>query len=159
MSLPPVPVTVGPDLLPDHAIPERAGTRAIMANVMRQGEWTMPRLFRVMAFMGQVDLDLTHVRIGGGTSVIEVVAVMGQVNIVVPHNLRVESHGDPMLGEFKLKYTVTSAAGLDAPLIVIKGSAFMGGVTVKVVDPNAPKWHQRWLRRAPREDQGQLPGA
>jgi len=118
-----------------------------MATVMRQGEWTLPRLYRVMAFMGQVDLDLTHVRIGSGTSTIEVASVMGQVNIIVPHNLRVESHGDPLLGEFKLKYTAPSAAAYDAPLIVIKGTALMGGVSVKVVDPTQPKWIDRWRRR------------
>jgi len=31
---------------------------------------------------------------------------------------------------------------------------------VKVVDPNAPKWIHRWLkRRKDNRDQGQLPGA
>jgi len=32
----------------------------------------------------------------------------------------------------------------------------MGNVIVKVVDPNAPKWIHRWLKR---REQRQLPGA
>lgn len=153
MALPPIPLAAGPVLLPDHAIPERAGTRSIMSNVHREGEWTLSRLYRVVAFMGQVDLDLNHVRIGAGVSTIEIVAIMGQVNIIVPHNLRVECHGDPIMGEFKVKYISPSAALDDAPLIRITGTSFMGGVMVKVVDPSAPKWIDRWLRRKSRRQE------
>lgn len=160
MTQPPVPVPAGPTLVPDHVVPERLGTRGILAHVNRNGDWTLPRLYRVVACMGQVDLDLTRVRIGAGVSTIEVVSIMGGVNIIVPHNLRVENHGEPLIGEFSLKYSAPSAAGPDAPVLVIKGSAFMGNCVVKVVDPNAPKWIHRWLkRRKNNRDQGQLPGA
>jgi hypothetical protein len=156
MTQPPAPIVVGPTLVPDHAVPERAGTRSILAHVTRNGEWTLPRLFRIVAWMGQVDLDLTHVRIGAGVSTIECSSIMGGITILVPHNLRVECHGEPFVGEFSLKFSAPSAAGPDAPLVVVKGSAFMGNVIVKVVDPNAPKWIQRWLKR---REKRELPGA
>ena len=72
MTQPPVPVPAGPTLVPDHVVPERLGTRGILAHVNRSGDWTLPRLYRVVACMGQVDLDLTRVRIGAGVSTIEV---------------------------------------------------------------------------------------
>ena len=61
------------------------------------------------------------------------------VKIIVPHNLRVECAGTPLLGEFTLKHVSKATPHPDAPLIRISGSALMGSVVVKVVDPNAPK--------------------
>ncbi len=68
-----------------------------MSTVGRSGEWVMPRLFRVVAVMGEAVLDLSHVQLGAGASDIEVVAVMGQVTILVPHNLRVQVEGHPIM--------------------------------------------------------------
>lgn len=143
-NIPAIPAPPGPVLLAEPDVPQRAGALSVMSTVSRDGEWVLPRLFRAVAFLGQVDLDLTRVRIGAGVSEIEVVSIMGQVNIIVPHNLRVECEGDPVIGEFKLKYTAVCAASADAPLVRVKGIAFMGGVKVKVVDPNAPNWFDRW---------------
>ena len=39
-----------------------------MSAVAHGGDWVLPRNFRVMAFMGQVDIDLTRVRIAPGIS-------------------------------------------------------------------------------------------
>jgi hypothetical protein len=68
---------------------------------------------------------------------------MANVTIIVPHNLRVQCEGHPVMGEFKLKSKVPSAALADAPLVRVRGTAFMAGVTIKVVDPLAPDWRER----------------
>lgn len=132
------PQAVGPVLVPPTAVPDRQGAVTFMSNNSRSGDWVLPRLFRALTIMGETKLDLTQVRLGAGTSEIQVRVFMGNIKIVVPHNLRVECDCTPALGEFKVKHQSNSMPSPDAPLIRITGGAFMGSVVVRVVDPNAP---------------------
>jgi hypothetical protein len=134
----PGPPYVGPYVVPAESVPDRSGVMGFMSHVTRDGDWVLPQLYRILSIMGQVDIDLTRIHIGPGTSEIEVRAIMGQVNIVVPHNLRVECTGDPMLGEFRVKRVSKAAPSAEAPLVRITGSAVMASVKVKVVDPSVP---------------------
>ena len=92
-----------------------------------------------MAFWGSIDVDLTNARLGPGTSHIELMAVMGNVTIIVPPDIRVECDGDPFLGSFDMHGERNSAPPADAH-IRVTGSAILGSVEVRVVDPNAPSW-------------------
>ncbi len=78
----------------------------------------------------------------------------------MPHNLRVQVEGHPVMGEFKLKSKVPSAALVDAPMIRVRGTAFMSGVIVKVVDPLALGWRDRMRQRklARLAEDGELDG-
>ncbi len=148
--LPPVPAEpprVGPILVDERAVPDRAGAMAFMSHNARDGEWLLPRAFRAVAIMGEMTVDLCRVRLGAGVSEIEAIACLGQVTIRVPHNLRVECEGQPIAGGVYLKWQADSAALPDAPLVRIKGTGIMGSVVVKVVDPNARGWLARWRGR------------
>lgn len=150
MTTPPaVPAAAapGPVLVPADHIPDRLGAVAILSKISREGAWALPRALRVAAFMGQIDLDLTRVQIAPGLSEIEVMCVMGHVNIVAPHGLNIECTGDPILGRFSLKRVSGALASPDAPVVRIKGTALMGEVTVKVVDPAAPRRFRAWLEQ------------
>lgn len=118
----------------------------MMASQTREGDWILPRLFRVFCCMGNATIDLTQVRLGAGESAIEVRCIMGEVKLIVPHNLRVECSGHPLLGEFTLKRWSDSRAMPEAPVVRITGISVMGSVTIRVVDPNEGKWARR-LRR------------
>jgi hypothetical protein len=136
------PVVVSAELIPQHR-----GAVSFLSHVKRGGDWILPRVFRAVAVMGNVELDLSCVRIGAGTSQIEILAVMGSVTILVPPDLRVECEGDPLVGSFEVKREIASASSPDAPLVRITGTAFMSSVEVKVVDPNAPGWFERLRAR------------
>jgi hypothetical protein len=138
------PMRIGPVLVADAAIPMRAGAMAFMSQNTRDGEWLLPRFFRAVAVMGALELDLTRVRLGPGVSEIEAIAWMGEVNIRVPHNLRVACDGAVIMGGVYVKWKADSAALPDAPLIRITGSGGLGAVNVKIVDPNARGWMERW---------------
>lgn len=116
---------------------------AFASHARRDGDWILPRLFRAVALAGNVEIDLTRVHVGEGTSQIEVKAIMGAVTIFVPPWLRVECNGTPIIGGFDLTRKVASTSAPDAPLIRISGTAFMGAVDVKVIDPNARGWLNR----------------
>lgn len=140
-----------PAIVPAALVPERRGAVAFMSSVKREGEWTMPREFRVVTFMGTVELDLTRVEIGEGESLIDIRCVLGSVEITVPPEIRVETNGDPLMGSFEMTRSVPSPASPTAPVLRVSGVVFMGAVSVKVVDPNAPGWFERLKRRVTSE--------
>jgi hypothetical protein len=140
-SVPAGPVVAyegGPMVLPDEHVPDRLGVIACLSNTTRNGAWALPRLFRALAIMGEVKLDLRNVQLGAGTSEIQVRAFMGNIEITVPHNLRLECDGIPFMGEFSVKRKSARHPSPEAPLVRITGGAFMASVKVRVVDPDAP---------------------
>ena len=132
-----------PRVVPASVVPERAGVAACFSKSVREGDWLLPRGFRAVALMGSVKLDLTRSAVAEGVSDIEIVCVMGSVEIIVPHQLRVECDGDQTVGSFEITHDSGSAPAADAPLLRIRGRVFMGSVDVKVVDPDAPGWFER----------------
>lgn len=136
---------VGPVLLPAESVPDRRGVVACCGRAVRESKWVLPRLFRAVAIMGEVTLDLTQVQIGPGVSDIEVLVFMGEVKILVPHNLHVECEGNPVMGEFKVRRATEAVPSPDAPTVCINGTAVMGQVTVRVIDPAIPpNWRDQW---------------
>src|SRR5918999_691963 len=70
-NVPPAPVGSSV-VIPAEFVPDRRGAVACLSSTNRDGDWVLPRLFRVVAFMGNVELDLTNVRLGPGESHIEI---------------------------------------------------------------------------------------
>lgn len=123
----------------------------MFSTVTRRGRWALPRTLRVAAFMGHVNLDLTQVAIAPGGASIEVLSLLGEVEIVVPRSLRIECSVNPVLGQFEVKATNVAAPSPTAPLVRITGSALLGVVHVHVVDPSAPRWWETWREQWRRE--------
>src|SRR6266568_3739346 len=92
----------GQQVVPDSK--STSGVVSFLSSTEREGRWQLPRRFRALAVMGNVELDLRAAEIGYGLSVIEAVAVMGNVEITVPPEIAVECDGDSFLGTFTLKY-------------------------------------------------------
>jgi hypothetical protein len=134
-------------IIPPEFVPERAGIVSFLSGQNRHGDWLLPRLFRVVSVLGNVVIDLTRARVGPGMSRIEVRAVMGNVEIIVPPELRVMCDGSGILANFEANTKAQPPLPPDAPLISIGGSAFMANVEVKVVDPNAPDWIDKLTSR------------
>jgi hypothetical protein len=143
----PQPPSIHPVVIDSALVPERRGTRAFMASIRFDGDWTLPRLFRAIAFMGEVKIDLTRARIGAGVSHIELRVIMGNVTILVPPELRMECDVEPFIGSFDVRRGAESTTDVNAPLVRITGTAFMGAVEVKIVDPNSPSRLAKWWTR------------
>lgn len=145
-GLPPAPLA-NPMLVPSDMVPPIRGATAFLSSQTRGGDWILPRLFRAVAFWGSVDIDLTNARLGPGLSHIELRVIMGSVTITVPPDIRVECDGDPFLGSFDMHGQRNSAPPSDAPTIRVSGSAILGSVEVRIVDPNAPSWIEKMRTR------------
>jgi predicted membrane protein len=93
-----------------------------------------------VSFWGDVSIDLTKARFGAGTSRIELMVIMGNVEVLVPPDVRVDCDGDAIIGSFDVEGQKWSAPAEGAPTVHVTGTAFMGSVGVKIVNPNAPSW-------------------
>jgi hypothetical protein len=123
-------------LVPDTR--SASGVVSFLSSNEKEGRWHLPRQFRALAVMGNVELDLRQAEIGYGLSVIEAVAVMGNIEITISPDITVESDGDSLLGTFVLKYdgrANPAAANRDKVIRVI-GTAYLSAVTIHVKGPD-----------------------
>jgi hypothetical protein len=134
-------------LVPEEMVPPVRGVTAFLSAQARAGDWILPRLFRAVSFWGSVTIDLTSARFGAGTSRIEVVAIMGSIEVFVPPDVRVECDGDAIVGSFEMQGQKWSKPADGAPTLHVTGTAYLGSVEVRVVDPNAPSWIQQLRTR------------
>jgi hypothetical protein len=133
--------------VPAAIVPQQRGVVAFISHSKRGGDWIVPRRFRAVALMGGIDVDLTHARIGPGTSYIEIRAIMGSVTVLVPPDIRIECDGDSIVASFDIDRGSTPTPPSDAPLVVVTGMALLGAVHVKVIDPDAPGWYEKLRSR------------
>jgi hypothetical protein len=127
-ALAPATVALAPAAPDSGAAPETV--YAIFGGVDRRGSWTVPRQWRVVATFGGAQLDLREARFPTGVIDLEVRAVFGGVQIIVPPGLAVEVHGTAIMGGFANVNRAPAHPDPDAPLLRIRGLAFMGGVEI-----------------------------
>ena len=131
-------------IVPDSLIPERSGVTVWWSNIKREGEWILPRIFRTFTFMGNTELDLTHARMSGQISEIEIRCVLGNVEITVPPEIRVLCEGDGVGGNFEVvRIGEIPPTPVDAPTVKITGTAYLGSVAVKIVGKVGPGWKDK----------------
>ena len=116
----------------------RGGVVSFLSSNEREGQWELPRHFRALAVLGNVELDLRDAVIGIGVSFIEAVAVMGNIEITVPPDVAVESDGDSLLGSFVVKYKGNATPGAANGLRVLRitGTAYAASVEIIVKGPD-----------------------
>jgi hypothetical protein len=121
-----------------HDTRSASGVVSFLSSHEREGRWHLPRRFRALAVMGNVELDLRSAEIGYGLSVIEAVAVMGNIEITISPDITVECDGDSLLGTFVLKYDgrANPAAANRDKVVRVTGTAYVSAVTIHVKGPD-----------------------
>lgn len=140
---PPVPLTSAGSaaVREDAPVPHPTTTRvkyfaALMSGVVRRGTWRAPARMRAIACMGGVSLDLRDALLAGPVTEIQVVAVMGGVEIIVPPDVRLESDGFAVMGGFEDQLREPASGDPNAPVVRVRGLAVMGGVETRVAERN-----------------------
>lgn len=102
---------------------------AVMGGFERTSETADFRGGDLMAVMAGCKLDLRRATISGNEAVIDVLAIMGGMELRVPENWKVEPHVLPIFGGVA-DHTRSQGSG---PLqrLVVRGTVFMGGVEIK----------------------------
>lgn len=146
-----VPSPGVPEPLPQYSVapaatvPREKRYLALMGEVRRKGNWTVPSRLHLFAAMGAIRLDLREAQVPAGGVDIDATALMGEVRIVLPPGLHAEVDGLAVMGEFSDR-TAGAASTLDAPVIRVKGMAFMGAVRVETRLPSEGVM-EAWKRR------------
>jgi hypothetical protein len=120
-------------------VPPRGFIGAIMGGSTRKGAWHVPQHLKCVAIMGGVELDLSGAIFAPGVTEIEVYALMGGVEVIVPHGVRVEALGFAFMGGFEA--TAGEVRTLDPfqPVIRLTGLVGMGGVEARHKKPSKKK--------------------
>jgi hypothetical protein len=80
------------------------------------------------ALMAGIELDLRPCKLAASPVIIDVFAMWGGIEIKVPPEWAVDIQGVPIMGGFENK--AAGSADANAPRLVLRGHAIMGGVTV-----------------------------
>lgn len=126
---------------------EGSSNIAVMSGVERKGTWEVKN-GSYLALMGGIEIDLRQAQVPEGITDINVTALMGGVNIIVPPDLAVDCEGTAMLGgvEFFKKNSGGIISSLHHSQGDVKGArviriscfTVMGGITVK----SAASWEK-----------------
>lgn len=116
-------------------VKERSFVVAALGGVDRKGRWIPARRNFNVAVLGSLSLDFREALLPPGETEVWVFSLIGGAEIIVPPGLTVESDGVAILGAFEHQENVPVDPDPDAPVLQLKGFAFLGGVEVSVRYP------------------------
>jgi predicted membrane protein len=102
---------------------------AVMGGFDRTSDASDFRGGDVVVIMGGCKLDLRHAAITANEAVIDVLAIMGGVEIRIPENWTVDAKVLPLMGGVTNQTRVAGAS--PSQRLVVRGTVFMGGVEIK----------------------------
>jgi len=114
--------------------PTHERVRAVMSHTARSGPLAMPRHLEVRATMGNIELDLRSATFATGVTVIDVRALLGNVEITVLPDVPVEIVGDAMLGTFHMdtRHAQPAASPQRRPMLLrVTGRSVLANVEVR----------------------------
>ncbi len=123
---PAYPTPVSP-YQPFSGIAGRTTAIAIFGGVERSGAWSVPGRLQVVAVMGGAQIDLTSAVFEQPYTTINVVTIMGGVEIIAPPHVRVVSNVVAILGGCSNR----ADDGAGAYVVHVTGTALFGGVDVR----------------------------
>jgi len=103
---------------------------AVLGSVERRGQLAA-RASGALAVLGSVVIDLRDVSMPPGVSTLQVSAVLGSVEIIVPPNLAVESAGASILGSFEGIQRVPRDPDPELPVLRVQGRAVLGSIEIR----------------------------
>jgi hypothetical protein len=137
---------------------ERQIVAAIMGGAERKGAWTPARRVFAFAIMGGIVLDFRDARFAAGTTEVNIFALMGGVEVVVPPGLRIESDGIAIMGGWEHLNSEEVRGSGRGPTLRLTGLALMGGVEITTRLPGESEREAKARRRLERDDRRRLGG-
>lgn len=111
---------------------------AIFGGSTKKGQWVCAPKHTAFSAFGGVNIDLRNAQLTAPTTVINVAANFGGIDIVVPETCRIELQVLPVFGGSNVrdseKVTINQQdLPADAPIILVRGYAAFGGINVRRV--------------------------
>ena len=137
-------------------VPERSLMLAMCGGTARKGRWVPARKNLAIAIMGGVVLDFRDAMLGPGVTEVDVFALMGGVDIIVPPEMAVQVDGMAIMGAFENESDAPLNRSPEQPLLRIKGLVVMGGADIAVRLPGESKRDTKKRRRLERRAMREL---
>ena len=129
---------------------------AVFGEVKRTGEWVPARTNTFVAVMGSVVIDLREARLGPGRTTLSVVAVLGEVELVVPPGMRVHLRGSTVLGTFEQSVRSPVPAAPGEPIVQVEGWSILGEVSIETRRPGESRREAKRRRRSEKRERKRL---
>lgn len=120
-------------------VPASKTMLSVLANIEREGSWRVPTKLRVIAVLGAVDLDFREAQLGPGVTEVQVIGVLGGIDITVPPELRVECDGVAIAGTFEALDRTSGERAPDEPLLRITGVSLFSSVEASILPSDERK--------------------
>ncbi|WP_150240133.1 DUF1707 SHOCT-like domain-containing protein [Nocardiopsis quinghaiensis] len=111
---------------------------AVFGGCERKGRWLVEPRTNVSVLCGGVNLDLREAVLSQHEVTVQVAVIMGGVEIIVPHGVRVINNTSAILGGTDLHGT-DQVTDPNAPVVRLTGTCMLGGVDIKAKDPKRRK--------------------
>jgi Predicted membrane protein (DUF2154). len=126
-----------PDGLELIPVEEKSGSPefslCIMGDRKLAGDWLNSDQATSFTLMGSTTLDLRGTVLPPGRLKIDAMAIMGEIQILVPPGLPVKMSAFPFMGEATVKGSVEQRIVPGMPWVDVSGIALMGSIVVKVL--------------------------
>ena len=139
------PVVVDADRVRPHGF-----LISILGATNRSGRWIPARKSFALGVLGGISLDFREALLGSGITDVNLLAVLGGIEIIVPPEMAVEVDGMAVLGGFEYQTDTPLRSNPDLPTLRVRGLAVLGGVTVEVRLPGETGRQAKKRRRLER---------
>ena len=149
-----MPALGGPPVVVDaDRVRPRGFLLSVLSGTTRAGRWIPARKSFALGVLGGISLDFREAVLGAGVTGVNVLAVLGGVEIIVPPEMAVEVDGMAVLGSFE-EYQTDAPLRTDPnlPTLQVRGLAVLGGVNVEVRLPGETSRDAKKRRRLERGD-------
>jgi hypothetical protein len=134
-------------------VKEKEFILAMMGGGSRRGRWRPARKNTVVTIMGGAELDFREAVLGPGVTEVQVFALFGGTEVIVPPGMNVEVNGLALMGGFDHQTDESVQHDPTAPTLRITGVACMGGVDVNTRYPGESARDARRRRKQLRREQ------
>ena len=124
---------------------------SILGATNRAGRWIPARKSFALGVLGGVSLDFREALLGSGITDVNLLAVLGGIEIIVPPEMAVEVDGMAVLGGFEYQTDAPLRSNPDLPTLRVRGLAVLGGVNVEVRLPGETSGQAKKRRRLERK--------
>ena len=107
-----------------------SATVAVLGSAHRSGFWRLTEASQVIAVLGSCRIDLRSARISAAVTTLDVAAVLGSVDVIVPAGVEVDLEVMAFLGSRDLRVAAAPPAP-GAPVVRITGFVLLGSLNVR----------------------------
>ena len=141
----------GPPVVVDaDRVRPRGFLLSVLSGTTRAGRWIPARKSFALGVLGGISLDFREAVLGAGVTDVNVLAVLGSVEIIVPPEMAVEADGMAVLGGFEYQTNAPPRTDPNPPILRVRGLAVLAGVNVEVRLPGETSRDAKKRRRLER---------